>query len=72
MATRVKLGAVVEQSKGYCVRQMGTNKGITIQGKDKKVFQHNGTYGVYAGRKKVIIDGFKQPSEALTYINDKY
>ena len=72
MATRVKLGAIVEHSKGYNVRQMGTNKGVTVQGKEKKVFQHDGTYGVYAGRKKVIKDDFKQSIDALAYINDKY
>lgn len=71
MANRTKLGAIVKQEGGYKIRQMGTNKNVTIKGKEKKIFQHNGTYGVYSGRKKLIKDGFKQITEAVTHIKEK-
>lgn len=70
MATRAKLGAVVAQEGGYSVRQSGETKIIKAQGREKKVFHHSGTYAIHAGRKKIIKDGFKQTTDAVTHIKE--
>jgi len=32
---------------------------------------HDGTFGIYAGRKKLIKNGFKSINDACAYIDDK-
>lgn len=71
MSSRAKLGAVVAHEKGFSVRQSGTNKSEKINGQERKIFQHDGTYAIHASRKKIIKSGFKQTTEAITYIQEK-
>jgi hypothetical protein len=61
-----RLGKVQKDVNGYKVRQMGTF--VKLNNSEKTYFQHNGTFGVYAGRKKLVKNGFKSIDEAVNYI----
>lgn len=63
------LGKVLKDVNGYKIRQMGTSKSFSSNGLEKSFFQHNGTYGVYAGRKKLKKDGFKSIDGAVEFAN---
>jgi hypothetical protein len=61
------LGKVLKEVNGYKVRQMGNTKSIKVGGSDRVIFQSNGKFGVYAGRKKLKKDGFTSVDEALEF-----
>lgn len=60
------LGKVVKELKGYKVRMMVT---VKSNGKNSDLISHTGKFGVYAGRKKLVKDGFDSTDSALEYIN---
>lgn len=69
-----KFGKVVKDVTGYKIRIMLVSKSVEIplrNGTTRKETRmaDTGTLGVYAGRKKLIKDGFKSVSEATDYIN---
>ena len=69
MSTKKKwLGKILKEINGYKVRQMGSNRIVKIGGgKEKNFFTPNGSYGVYAGRKKLIKDSFKSSDDAFDF-----
>lgn len=46
------MGAVVDELKGYKIRQMMSSK--SVEGTKKTILIPTGKFGVYAGRKKFI------------------
>lgn len=71
-----KLGKVVKDVVGYKVRIMLASKTSETPGRGDKVVKvtrllDSGTFGVYAGKKKLVKNGFKSVDEATTYIFDK-
>jgi hypothetical protein len=71
-----KLGKVVKDVTGYKIRQMIESKSVDIptkSGTPKKETRtmHTGKYGVYAGKKKLVKDGFKSVTEATEYVNNE-
>ena len=63
------LGKVQKDVGGYKIRQMGTSKTFKgTGGSERTLFQHNGKFGVYAGRKKLVKSGFKTVLSATDYI----
>jgi len=69
MAVKKKwLGKVQKDVGGYKVRQMATSRTVRSgNGKETTYLQPTGKYGVYAGRKKLIKDGFNSVDEALDF-----
>jgi len=71
-----KLGKIVKDVVGYKVRIMLESKTSETPGRGDKPVRitkmcDSGTYGVYAGKKKLVKNGFKSVDEATTYIFDK-
>jgi len=69
MATKNKwYGKVQKDVGGYKVRQMATSRTVKSPGGKETVhLQPTGKYGVYAGRKKLIKDGFTTVDEAVAF-----
>ena len=68
------LGKVVKDVTGYKIRIMLTSKSVEIplrNGTTRKEsrMSDTGTYGVYAGRKKLVKAGFKSVALATDYVN---
>ena len=67
------LGKVVKDVTGYKVRIMLVSKSYEVPLRDGKVRKESkmcdsGTYGLYAGRKKLVKAGFKTVAEATEYV----
>ena len=78
VASRIKkknLGKVVADVFGYKIRIMLESKTTETMGRDNKpirtsVMGDSGKLGVYAGRKKLVKDGFTSLTEAKLYVVD--
>lgn len=74
MAT--KLGKVVKDVTGYKIRIITVSKSVEIplrNGSTRKESRmcDTGTFGVYAGRKKLVKGEFKSVAEAADYVSTK-
>jgi len=69
MATKKHwLGKVQKEVGGYKVRMTGGSRLVRKgNGEEKSFFQPDGKYGVYAGRKKLVKDGFTTVDEAVAF-----
>jgi len=62
------LGKVQKEVNGYKVRMTGGSRVVRKgNGKETSHFQPDGKYGVYAGRKKLVKDGFTSVDEAIAF-----
>lgn len=62
MAVKKKFyGAIVKHHMSWNIRQM----------LDDRNHKHDGTFGIYAGRKKLLKDGFSTVDEACDHIDKK-
>ena len=62
------LGKVQKDVNGYKVRMTGGSRTVRKGNGDGLThFQPDGKYGVYAGRKKLIKDGFTSVDEAIEF-----
>jgi len=62
------LGKVQKEVGGYKIRQMATSRTVKSgNGVEKRYLQPTGKYGVYAGRKKLVKDGFNSVDEAVDF-----
>jgi len=62
------LGKVQKEVNGYKVRMTGGSRTVRKgNGSERSYFQPDGKFGVYAGRKKLVKDGFPSVDEAVTF-----
>ena len=71
-----ELGKVVKDVVGYKIRIVLESKTFEKPGRADKVIKvtrmcDSGTFGVYAGKKKLVKNGFKSVDEATAYVLDK-
>jgi len=72
---KVYLGKIVADHLGYKIRIMLESKSKESKDRAGKVIRtssmsDSGKLGVYAGKKKLVKEGFISKSEALNYINE--